>query len=89
MSKHSSSGAEWDKLRLACLDRDGWVCQDCGKDLAGDDATADHIIPKSMGGHDALDNLRALCRRCNGIRQDRLLVRTSGFNPRWLSGLEG
>ena len=28
-------------------------------------AEADHIIPHSRGGPDALDNVQILCRRCN------------------------
>lgn len=83
MSQYSSRGAAWNKLRLACLERDGWTCQECGKDLEGADATADHIIPKAAGGEDRLDNLRALCRLCNGKRQDRELVRLAWASRRW------
>ncbi len=84
MSKQSSHGTTWNRLRLAVLERDGWVCCDCGKGLEGDDATADHVIPKAAGGRDELSNLRALCRACNGKKQDKTLVRLNWVNTRWL-----
>lgn len=33
-------------------------------------ATRDHIIPASLGGADAMANLRMTCRACNGARSD-------------------
>jgi 5-methylcytosine-specific restriction endonuclease McrA len=84
MSAHSSRGASWDTLRRACLDRDGWVCTHCGKDLIGEDATADHVVPRALGGPDALWNLQASCRRCNGIKSDHVLVRVPWFSRDWL-----
>lgn len=87
MSKLSSRGAAWDAVRLQCLDRDGWVCQYCGKHLIGSDATADHLTPRSQGGVDELWNLLAACRKCNGHRQDRVLIRTNYFNRAWLDRL--
>ena len=31
--------------------------------------TRDHIVPKSLGGLDHVDNLRPACERCNGKRK--------------------
>lgn len=87
MSKQSSRGPEWETLRLATLDRDGWVCQYCGKDLIGDDATADHITPKDLGGVDALWNLVAACRKCNGRKSNHIFIRMPWFNPNYLDRL--
>lgn len=87
MSEQSSRGSGWDKVRLKVLDRDAWTCFYCGKHLEGNDATADHIIAKASGGTDTLDNLVAACRRCNGIKQDRTLVRLPWINTRWLDKL--
>jgi 5-methylcytosine-specific restriction endonuclease McrA len=87
MSQQSSRGAAWDKLRLKCLDRDGWVCAYCGKHLEGKDATADHIIAKENGGKDELTNLVSACRKCNGEKSDRIMVRMNWFNKKWLNNL--
>jgi len=80
MSKLSSTGKVWDALRLACLERDGWVCAYCGKHLEGADATADHIIPVNAGGKDEMSNLLAACRKCNGMKQDKLYERSLWLN---------
>lgn len=45
----------------------GEVCIYCD-DLA---TTADHLVPKSRGGRDALANLRPCCFRCNQEKDDR------------------
>jgi hypothetical protein len=42
--------------------RDQHRCTNCGSDHA---VQADHIVPKSCGGQDTLENLRLLCRNCN------------------------
>lgn len=61
------------RLKAEVLDRDGSVCQWCG--LAAGEIDPDtgrkvrmhvaHIIDKSHGGKDELDNLRSLCSTCN------------------------
>ena len=89
MSKLSSRGAVWGRLRLAALERDNWTCQHCGNELrendadAAHDATVDHITPKAAGGRDEMTNLIASCRRCNGIKSDRVGVRVDWLNPEW------
>ena len=60
------------KLRAQVLDRNGFTCQMCG--VAAGDVDANgrravlevgHIRPKTEGGKDELNNLRALCSVCN------------------------
>jgi len=34
--------------------------------------TADHIIPKSLGGPTTLDNLQCMCRKCNNKKGNKL-----------------
>lgn len=61
------------KLRSEVLDRDGSTCQMCG--LSPGDADPEtgrpvrlhigHIVDKSLGGKDEIDNLRTLCSSCN------------------------
>lgn len=61
-------------LRLKRLTtRDGWDCWLCGQpvdpyDLGLHRASADHVLPKCMGGTWALDNLRLAHQSCNGYR---------------------
>jgi 5-methylcytosine-specific restriction endonuclease McrA len=43
-----------------------WLCG--GKRTHKDPFTADHVIPKSLGGPDTLENLLPACRSCNSSR---------------------
>lgn len=49
----------------------GFYCFTCGTALEFEDetswsyATADHLWPRSMGGHGEFSNLKAVCRSCN------------------------
>ena len=87
MSANSSRGAGWEALRKRVLERDAWQCQYCGKHLEGSDATADHILAKENGGIDEMSNLVAACRKCNGEKSDRMLVRMNWVNKNWLQSL--
>ncbi|NRD25544.1 HNH endonuclease [Frigoribacterium sp. VKM Ac-2836] len=88
MSQYSSSGPEWQALRLQVLARDNHQCQWCGKpDLAGADATVDHLISRKSGGEDSLTNCITSCRSCNSIKGANELVRMAGYNPKYLDHL--
>ena len=64
------------KIGITIRERDDHICQECGiRDP--DDFTIDHIRPIAFGGTDEPDNLRVLCRRCNGYKQDRPYTNTS------------
>lgn len=53
------------RLRYEVLRRDGYACRYCGT-VAPDAALAiDHVIPVSLGGADAAENLVAACVDCN------------------------
>lgn len=63
------------RQRRAILARWGPVCWLCGKGidltLAWPDPrcfTRDHVLPRSKGGTDALENLRPAHRNCNSLR---------------------
>jgi len=45
--------------------RDKYQCQYCGKPMPGCDLTYDHVIPKSMGGKTAWENIVTCCLPCN------------------------
>ena len=56
------------ELTAACLAEWGDACWLCGQPGAD---TADHVVPRSRGGGNELDNLRPAHRRCNSARGNR------------------
>lgn len=58
------------RLSAQAIRRDGGRCAYCHGPGAD---TADHIIPRSKGGPDTLDNLQAAHRVCNSRRGTRPL----------------
>jgi hypothetical protein len=70
------------ELRYQVFHRDGFRCVACGR-RGGDDGVVlhvDHIVPRSKGGEDTLDNLQTLCSACNlgkSNRDDTDLRRTT------------
>ncbi len=53
--------------------RDSHRCQYCSAAAE----TVDHVVPRSRGGAHTWDNVVAACRRCNGVKRDRLLTQTT------------
>lgn len=68
--------------RVYLIQRDGIFCPICNVsmtktvkpgDIQGDNMmTIDHIIPKSAGGTDDIENLRLLCRACNAKKGSKI-----------------
>lgn len=54
-----------DSTRETVYAKDGHKCIRC---FSTKDLTVDHIFPRSMGGSNAITNLRTLCRSCNSAR---------------------
>src|SRR5712692_8667144 len=52
-----------ENLRIACLMRDGYTCQQCNKRNAR--LQAHHIVYREHGGKDTLANLLTLCETCH------------------------
>lgn len=50
----------------------GCQCFWCGKELGDKEQTIDHLIPKSRGGSNNLENLRLTCFKCNNSRGNSL-----------------
>ena len=55
---------KWRKLRVLVLDRDGWVCQHCGKNGRME---VDHKIPLDVAPDKMweMSNLQSLCTSCH------------------------
>ncbi|MFN2555767.1 MAG: HNH endonuclease [Nitriliruptorales bacterium] len=58
----------WDNVRVAVLNRDGWVCRLRFPGCEGYARQVDHLIPPTRGGVDHPDNLRAACSSCHAAR---------------------
>jgi len=53
---------EYRKLLTRVYDRDGWKCRHCN--FRGN-LHAHHVVYRSLGGEDALNNLITLCNSCH------------------------
>ena len=62
-SEYQQSNRLDENLRLACLMRDGFTCQKCGKKKTL--LEAHHIVWTSKGGKDSIYNLVTLCENCH------------------------
>ena len=86
MSKHSSTGREWGRIAAGVKERDGYECvykyQGC---TLTNDLTVDHVLAKVHGGTDDEDNLVTACRRCNGKKKDKKLMRINYVDTAWMS----
>jgi 5-methylcytosine-specific restriction endonuclease McrA len=65
-------GRRAQRITALCLSTYGTRCWLCGKDGAD---SADHVLPRSRGGSDHIDNLRPAHRRCNSGRGNRLTTK--------------
>ena len=68
-----------ENLRIACLMRDGYQCQNCGKKQGR--MEAHHIIFRERGGKDALTNLLTLCEACHrGVHKGAVTLLRMGVS---------
>lgn len=58
--------------RKNILLRDRNTCQYCGQTLVSGELTLDHVLPRSLGGKSAWENLVACCHPCNNRKGDRM-----------------
>lgn len=68
----------WLKQRFLVLYRDNFTCQYCGRSAPEVPLHVDHVIPKSQGGTNAMDNLKTACKDCNLGKYDILLAQHYG-----------
>ncbi len=68
-----------ENLRLACLMRDGYTCQHCGKLKCR--LEAHHIVYREHGGKDTLANLLTLCQTCHaGVHKGTMKLQVTGLS---------
>ncbi len=68
-----------DEIKQAVRERARYIREYCHSPerLSANRFTVDHVIPKSLGGSDELDNLALACRRCNERRYNFI----AGIDP--------
>ena len=72
LRRKQSVGKSRAKIRPVLFRRQQGLCFWCAQPLVEGEWQIDHHVPRCFGGHDALDNKRALCFRCNS-RKSTLL----------------
>ena len=76
--------------RTNVLARDNFECQYCEKKLRLEEATLDHVIPRSQGGITSWENVVCCCKRCNRKKggrtpkEARMRLKTKPVRPDWL-----
>lgn len=86
-TKRKVDGNKTNARRLRRIgDRDDWTCHLCGLYVEQEDASIDHLIPRSQGGTRALHNVALSHWKCNNIRGDRA-VRDGRAHVRRVLGL--
>ena len=72
-----------DRRRL--VEKYGWSCYYCGRELFPQNATIDHKVPLSRGGTEKIGNKVLACKRCNGKKKsmdEKEFLRSMGFARR-------
>lgn len=59
------------RIRQYVIQRDGLFCCYCNQQLTQDNATMEHIVPKSKGGVFNTSNLTVSCANCNNNRGNK------------------
>lgn len=72
--RKASLPANWQRLRLRILKRDGHRCYLCGASAN----RVDHVTPAYLGGTDMESNLAAICGQCDSRKSA-----IEGNNARW------
>lgn len=68
------NGEDRKKLKERIIRRDNMVCYICDSKIPlEENPTIDHVVPKSSGGRDIMDNLKCCCKLCNDDKSDMRL----------------
>lgn len=49
----------------------GGKCAYCGNHVPRAAATLDHVVPRALGGNNAMENLKVACWHCNQAKADK------------------
>jgi 5-methylcytosine-specific restriction endonuclease McrA len=63
-------GSKWRKIREQVFAIYGKQCHYCGYE--DEVMTVDHLLPRSRGGDNSLENLIPACRKCNYARGNKM-----------------
>ena len=61
------------RLRFEIFKRDKFICQYCGRKVPDIILEIDHIMPKSKGGLNEINNYKTACKECNKGKGDKIL----------------
>jgi len=61
------------KKRKEIFERDKYKCHYCGQTVTVENATLDHLIPRSKDGDDSKENLVVSCFECNSIKSGKTI----------------
>lgn len=73
-AKRGASARHRKASREALIERDGTDCWFCGRHMADDDRTIEHLVPQAAGGRNTLANYALAHARCNQLAADKPLV---------------
>lgn len=63
---------KWQKAKIYLLKQIPWKCGICGKEIQkAEDVSFDHIVPKSKGGNNRLNNLQLAHKNCNLMKGNK------------------
>lgn len=77
--------------RRTVLARDRYTCQYCGTQPGKDRLTVDHVVPRSLGGTTAWENVVTACGPCNRRKGNRspdaagMPLHSKPYRPRYLA----
>lgn len=61
---------EWLKKKVEYAN----TCPSCRRKEPGIVLTVDHVIPVSLGGSHDISNIQPLCRKCNSIKNKKIII---------------
>jgi 5-methylcytosine-specific restriction endonuclease McrA len=75
--RKANQGSNWIRRekRIAIYRRDNHTCVYCGREVATEVATLDHVLACEIGGDNSEKNLVTACLSCNSSKRDLPLAK--------------